>query len=103
MVVHYTTKIKIVPNYLEELLNFSENASGNEPATMVCKISGTKKRNISFTWRLIFEFMMPQMFDNLNRHETLFYQKVVPLLENSSFRFPKVYFSGEAVDILNNS
>lgn len=88
---------------LEKLLNFSENASGNEPATMVCKISGTKKRNISFTWRLIFEFMMPQMFDNLNRHETLFYQKVVPLLENSSFRFPKVYFSGEAIDILNNS
>ena len=83
-----------IKKFSKKLLNFSGNASGNEPASMVCKISGTKKRKINFTWRFGFYLMMGPMFDNLNRHETLFYQKVVPKLQDTAFRFPKVYFAG---------
>ena len=32
--------------------------------------------------------------DALNRHETVFYQKVGPLLADTAFKFPKVFFAG---------
>ena len=70
--------------------------SGNEPASMVCKISGNNKRDLSFVWRLISFVMYGPWEDHLNRHETAFYQLVVPHLKDTSFRYPKVYFAGES-------
>ena len=32
--------------------------------------------------------------DGLNRHETAFYQKVAPLLADTPFKYPKVFFAG---------
>ena len=32
--------------------------------------------------------------DGLNRHETAFYQKVAPLLADTPFKSPKVFFAG---------
>ena len=70
------------------------NVTGNEPISIVCKISGNEQRNISFVWRLMIFAMYGPWEDMLNRHETSFYQKVAPYLTDTSFRFPKIYFAG---------
>ena len=73
---------------------FRGNVSGNEPSTIVCKISGNEQRPISFVWRLMIFAMYGPWEDMLNRHETSFYKKVAPYLTDTSFRFPKIYFAG---------
>ena len=61
---------------------------------MVCKISGNNKRKMNFIWRLMGYAMYGPWEDGLNRHETAFYQKVAPLLADTPFKYPKVFFAG---------
>merc|ERR1712156_172893 len=82
-----STLVKLIPKY-------GGNTTGNEPASMVCKISGNNKRKMNFIWRLMGYAIYGPWEDNLNRLETAFYQKVQPYLIDTPFRFPKVYFAG---------
>ena len=61
---------------------------------MVCKISGNTKRKFNFITRLVLFAMRGPWEDAMNRHETAFYQKVVPHLTDTTFKFPKVFFAG---------
>jgi len=81
-----STLVKLIPTY-------GGTTSGNEPASMVCKISGNNKRKMNFIWRLMGYAMYGPWEDGLNRHETAFYQKVAPLLADTPFKSPKVFFA----------
>ena len=83
----YTFKKNVFP-----LFHNSGSISGDEPSSMVCKISGNTKRKFNFITRLVLFFSGGE--DAANRHETFFYQKVAPHLTNTTFKFPKVFFAG---------
>ena len=93
---HYHSFIRRQYNIIIfQLFTIRGNVSGNEPASMVCKISGNNKRDLSFVWRFIGYVMYGPWEDHFNRHETAFYQLVAPHLKDTSFRYPKVYFAGK--------
>ena len=97
----YNTKLeddcivkKISINYTKILPLFhnSGSISGDEPSSMVCKISGHTKRKFNLIARLI--IFLSGGEDASNRHETAFYQQVAPHLTDTTFKFPKVFFAG---------
>ena len=62
------------------IINYSGNVTGDEPATMVCKISAAAPRNINILWRM-FVFAQSGNWDEyMCRQEILFFQNVIPLL-----------------------
>ena len=72
----------------------SENSSKNDPTSLVCKLSGNKKRKTGFIWRFAFFLYQGNWEDHFNRNETAFYQQVAPHLAGTSFMFPKIFFAG---------
>ena len=70
------------------------NVSGDEPPSMVCKISGNAKRKFNFITRLFLFATKNPLVGAFNRHETAFYQQVAPHLTDTFFKFPKVFFAG---------
>ena len=69
--------------------------TGNEPSTMICKISGNTKRDIPFIWRLM-GFMRDgiHMDEALSKTEYLFYHDILPLMDGTGYLTPKIYFIG---------
>ena len=62
---------------------------------MVCKISGNTKRDIAFVWRAIFYAQIKAQWDEyMSRVESNFYKEIVPLLQDTSYSNPKMYFNG---------
>ena len=93
-----------VAQYNNELINqltpkikkfFRGDICGNEPTTMVCKISGNTKRKVPFFWRLM-GFLKDgiQMDEYLSKTEYLFYHDILPLMDGSGYLTPKIYFIG---------
>ena len=62
---------------------------------MVCKISGNTKRDIAFVWRAIFYAQIKAQWDEyMSRVESNFYKEIVPLLQDTGYSNPKMYFNG---------
>ena len=62
---------------------------------MVCKISGNTKRDIAFVWRAIFYAQIKAQWDEyMSRVESNFYKEIVPLLQDTGYSNPKMYFHG---------
>ena len=79
------------------IFNYSGNVTGDEPATMVCKISAAAPRNINILWRM-FVFAQSGNWDEyMCRQEILFFQNVIPLLKDTAHCTPKCYFIGKPV------
>ena len=80
--------VRLIPTY-------GGKSSGDEPSSLVCKVSGNNKRNMGFIWRfLIFTTNQGSLEDQMNRQEPLFYQQIIPHLNGTPFKCPKVYFIG---------
>ena len=75
--------------------HFSGNITRNEPTSMVCKISGNAKRDIAFVWRALFYVQIKAQWDEyMSRVESNFYKEIVPLLQDTGYSNPKMYFNG---------
>ena len=75
---------------------FSGNVTGEEPKSMVAKISGIYSRRVSIFWRFIFyAFMGGNTDEVITKREADFFQRIVPLTKGSNLRTPKVYFVGK--------
>ena len=68
---------------------------GNEPPTMICKISGNTKRVLPFIWRLM-AFLKDkiQIDEYFSKTEYLFYHDILPLMDGTGYLTPKIYFIG---------
>ena len=86
--------VKLVPTY-------SGNVIGNEPASMVCKISGNNW-NITTLLRF-FDYTVGgcNSEELFSRQEGLFFQKIAPLMQSTHYGLPKCHFVG--VDDKGNS
>ena len=78
--------IKLIPKY-------SGNITGNEPLSMVCKISGNNY------WKMPILLRFGDYMSNgcsteelFSRQEGLFFQRVAPLMKDTLYGLPKIYF-----------
>jgi len=77
------------------VLDYSGNVTGEEPKSMVAKISGIYSRRVSFFWRFIFyAFMGGNTDEVITKREADFFQRIVPLTKGTNLRTPKLYFVG---------
>ena len=68
--------------------------TGNEPTSMVCKITNPAPRDINMIWRMLF-FGSVGFFDEYAcRQEVIFFQDVAPSLKDTSYSHVKCYFIG---------
>ena len=83
-------------NYSNEYFTFSGSVTGDEPKSMVCKITGNTKRDIAFIWRFITHTQCKSQFDEyISRNESLFYNEIVPLIKDDGYLTPRMYFVGK--------
>ena len=76
------------------------NINGTEPKSMICKISGNAKRDIKFIWRLIMHHQMKGHVDEfMSRIESSFYKKIIPLMQDTGYCSPKMYFNGKLFEL----
>ena len=74
----------------------SGNINGNEPTSMICKISGNAKRDIKIIWRLMLHHQMKGHFDEfMSRIESNFYKQIIPLMQDTDYCCPSMYFNGK--------
>ena len=79
-----------------EYCTFSGSVTGDEPKSMVCKITGNLKRDIGFIWRFITHLQVKGQFDEyISRNESHFYEKIVPLIQDAGYSTPRMYFVGK--------
>ena len=79
--------------------NFSGNINGSEPKSMICKISGNTKREVKFIWRLFFYSQYKAQFDELmSRIESNFFKDIIPIMQDTDYRSPKIYFNGKLLE-----
>ena len=77
------------------VLTYGGNVTGNEPTSMVCKISANIKREFTLFYRGIGYLMDGGNVDNvINKNEMKFYEIIAPLLEQTKFQMPKSYYVG---------
>ena len=78
----------------------SGNINGNEPTSMICKISGNAKRDIKIIWRLMLHHQMKGHFDEfMSRIESNFYKKIIPLMKDADYCSPQLYFNGKLFEL----
>lgn len=83
-------------NCSNEYFTFSGSVTGDEPKSMVCKITGNTKRDIAFIWRFITHTQCKSQFDEyISRNESLFYNEIVPLIKDDGYLTPRMYFVGK--------
>ena len=76
-------------------IQYTGNAIGNEPTSLVCKLSLGSGYNMPLWVRTMFFLQMGGSLDEaLYRTEIQFIEKVLPLLKDSRYKFPEIYFSG---------
>ena len=86
---------------IQNKYNFSGNINGNEPKSMICKISGNTKREVKFIWRLFFYSQYKAQFDELmSRIESNFFKDIIPIMQDTDYRTPKIYFNGKLLELL---
>ena len=67
---------------------------------MICKISGNTKRDIKFIWRLIMHHQMKGHVDEfMSRIESSFYKEIIPLMQDTGYCSPKIYFNGKLFEL----
>ena len=77
---------------------FRGNVTGNEPPSMVCKITGNIKRDVVWIWRLVaFGFGYGNWDEFMSRHEAAFFQDVGAMMKDTEYGIPKTYFIGKLV------
>ena len=77
------------------ILSYGGNVTGNEPSSVICKISANIKRDLTFFFRGIgYLIDGGNIDDEINRTEVMFYEKIAPLLKETQFQMPKSYFVG---------
>ena len=78
----------------------SGNINGNEPTSMICKISGNAKRDIKIIWRLMLHHQMKGHFDEfMSRIESNFYKQIIPIMKDTDYCSPKLYFNGKLFEL----
>lgn len=76
-------------------LKYGESPSGDEPASIICKISLGSDIKWSLFWRFIMYTTGGGGFDeNSMRNEMSFLQNVIPVMEGTDYRHPKIYYVG---------
>ena len=66
---------------------------------MICKISGNTKREVKFIWRLFFYSQYKAQFDELmSRIESNFFKDIIPIMQDTDYRSPKIYFNGKLLE-----
>ena len=84
---------------IKNYYHFSGNINGNEPKSMICKISGNTKREVKFIWRLFFYSQYKAQFDELmSRIESNFFKDIIPIMQDTDYRSPKIYFNGKLLE-----
>ena len=78
-----------------ENIQYSGNVTGNEPNSLVCKLSLGSGYSMPFWLRAIVFLQNNASYDEfMYSRETYFIQNVLPLLKDSGYAFPEIYFSG---------
>ena len=76
-------------------LRYRENTSGDEPTSIICKISLGSDIKWNLFWRLVMYSSNGGGFDEvLMRNEMSFLQNAIPLMENTDYKHPKIYYVG---------
>ena len=76
------------------------NINGTEPKSMIFKISGNTKRDVKLIWRLIMYNQMKGHVDEfMSRIESSFYKQIIPLMQDSGYCSPKMYFNGKLFEL----
>ena len=67
---------------------------------MICKITGNAKRDIKIIWRLMLHHQMKGHFDEfMSRIESNFYKQIIPLMQDTDYSSPKLYFNGKLFEV----
>ena len=76
----------------------SGTPNGNEPSSIIIKVSGTATRNLAFKWRLMAYFGYGKSIDEqITLTEFDFFEKILPEMEGTGFNIPKLYFKGNFI------
>jgi len=68
-------------------------ADGQGPPSMVAKLSRGGSFNMPFKMRIMQNLNQGEMEQFLYRNETIFFEKVLPVLESTGYQYPKVYYT----------
>ena len=81
-------------NLVRVKLQYSGNLTGNEPSSMVCKLSLGTGYKIPILFRLFMYLQQGSYDEYLYRQQINFMKSAVPFLEGSGYQLPKIYFTG---------
>lgn len=80
--------VRVIPTY-------SGNINGDEPSSCVCKLSHGGGYKLSFLWRFMMYMSNGGGYDEYQyRQETNFLKYVLPVMETTLYKYPKMYFYG---------
>jgi len=75
-------------------LNYGGQTTGNEPASVVCKLSLGGQHKMPFKLRAFMRMNPGAIEENLFRNEISFVENVIPKLKESGYQYPAIYYSG---------
>ena len=82
-----STLVRVIPKY-------SGNLSGKEPPSLICKLSLGTGYNLSIGWNFLLFCSAGGAYDEyMMRHEAKFVEHVLPVMKNTLYRFPEIYYS----------
>ena len=71
------------------------NVTGKEPSSLICKLSLGNEYNVTFFWRTILYLSSGGGYDEyMYMQEAKFVKHVLPVMDNTLYVFPKIYFCG---------
>jgi len=76
------------------ILTYGGLATGNEPASVVCKLSLGGQYKIPFKFRILSRMKPSSFAENRFRNEVSFVENAIPALRESGYQHPAVYYSG---------
>ena len=93
----YCQEIIIFVHYLLEFTLYREKVNGNEPKTLVCKLTAFPHKKMKLPLRF-FTYLATSdgTYDEFTcKHEALFYQNIPSIMEGTGYNWPKCYYVGK--------
>ena len=79
--------VRVIPKY-------SGNLSGKEPTSFICKLSIGTGYSLSIGWNFLLYCSAGGAYDEyMMRQEAKFVEHVLPVMKNTLYRFPEIYYS----------